>query len=122
MAISPVVMANEVPASKLPSGYTRPTVVPVTGNDDELSNHTVDFTVSKVTVEDAVKITTVDQLIAALKVLVDAEITAAFSAVPTVTASAILKDVKNNQGFDSEFWSDAVDNYVCTVEYIVKSV
>ena len=108
-----------VPSGKLPSGYTKPTVVEFTDYEQKYTAHS--FTVAKSTVENADKATTLAALVAAVNVLVTAVITFDFVAANTVTAYADLKDYRTNMVIGEDLLTNTVTNYICTVDIYAKT-
>lgn len=128
MAISQVEVKNTTSASKLPSGYSRPTITEVTGDDLAVTQLTL--TVLKATVENSDPAVTMANIINDVTIGVQKQlqdiIAGDYLATATVTSHADLKDVINSNvpsnDASSTWLTDAVINYVCTVELFVKSV
>jgi len=108
-----------VPDGQLPSGYTKPTVT--TFSDAETTYENRSFTVAKSAVENAVKVTTMTALVAAINAAVDALLANDFVASNTVTAYADLKSYRTDQIFPEKLLTDAVVNYICIVDVYVKT-
>lgn len=110
----------QMDASYLPTGYTKPTVTRVT--DYEASFDSVVVTIAKSTVENANKVTTFTALVAAVTAAVSALITADFNVSGlAVTAYANLKRVYHNLELTGVLYTNGAVNYVCEVDYFVKT-
>lgn len=128
MAIAAVEVKNTTSASKLPAGYSRPTITEVTGDDLAVTQLTL--IVPKVTVENADPAVTMANIIDDATVGVQKQlqdiIVGDYLATATVTSHADLKDVINSNvpsnDASSTWLTDDAINYVCTVELFVKSV
>lgn len=112
-----------IKASKLPTGYTKPTVTEFT--DGTYKTISLSLTVAKSTVENASNSTTMAALVAAITAQVDAILAADYIATQTVTNWTDLTELKTNysdQGGDDDWLNNTVPSYVCTVTMYVKVV
>jgi len=105
-------------APKVPTGATITDVTEVASTSPEYKNKV--FTIAKSTVENSDKATTFNALLAAVTAAVTALLTADFDlTTKTVVASAEWLDVKDNQQFVNDFYTDTVQNYICPVDIFV---
>ena len=112
--------------SELPVGYVKPTVVTFT---DEEYKFIKDFSVLKVTVDNATKITTMDNIIADATIGITKQITDMVTADYDIVANTVdvwaeILDMKLNADGanpDDDFYNDTVISYVVTVRYYVKT-
>jgi len=104
--------------SKLPSGYTKPTVTPIAGE----SKREMTLTIAKSVVENAAANTTMANILAQIVIQVDALVTADYDTVGlTVDVYTRLTEIDTNFDIAGELFTDAVINYLCTVEIFVKT-
>jgi len=109
-----------VPQAELPTGYTKPVVTEFSDYEQEYTSRTM--TVLKSTVEDAVAVTTMEQLVAQLNTDIEALLTADFNiGVLTVTSFANLKSISTNNNLAGVLYTDGVLNYVLVVDIFVKT-
>jgi hypothetical protein len=114
-----------VPADKLPSGYTLPTVTTFT---DYEYYRTATLTVDRATVYSATKTTTMANILADASIGVTKQVTdlvtADFIGSQTVTIYTDLYDIDTNLNVSQtgDFYSNVVDKFVCHVRIYVKSV
>lgn len=105
--------------AQIPAGYTLPAV-------DNLSNSAPTYsayqiTIAKSTVENADKAATLTALVAAVTAAVTAKVQADFDdTANTVLCNADLVNLRNNQNFADGFYTNAVVNYVCTVNIYIQ--
>jgi len=109
-----------VNASKIPTGYTLPTITEVVSTQPNYEN--ISITVAKSTVEDANKVTTFTALVAAVNAAVTAQLASDLLATNTVTAHAVFKDYRTNQIISEELLTNVVSSYICTVDIFVNIV
>ena len=110
-----------IPDSLVPSGYTKPSVTEFA--DQEYTNIiTQQFTVAKVDVDEAAAATTMAALVAALIVLIDAQITADFH-IDTldVTLWCDWTALATNFNTDEVLYTTGAINYLCTVTIYIKT-
>lgn len=106
--------------SYLPVGYSKPTVTKVA--DAEYKYADAVFSIAKSGVQNATAATTFANLVTALTAAISAMITADFDTTGlTVTAYANLKVVATNHNLAGVLYTDGAINYVCTVDYFVKT-
>lgn len=109
-----------VASNKLPSGYAKPTVTEFTDYETVYENRT--FNIAKSTVENATATTTMDAIVSALNTAIEALITADFNiGTLTVSSWADLQTLSNNFTVSGVQFTDAVINYVCTVDVYIKT-
>lgn len=107
--------------SKLPTGYTVPSVTTFT--DGKYKTIDMTLTVAKSTVENASNSTTMTALVAAITTQVDGVLAADYIATNTVTCWTDLTELKNNYvdlGGDNDWLDTTVPSYVCSVTMYVK--
>ena len=107
-----------VNASKIPTGYTLPTVTEVVSTQPNYEN--ISIPIVKSTVEAASKVTTFTALVAAVTAAVTAKLDADLLATNTVTAHAVLKDYRTNQIVSEELLTNVANSYICTVDIFVN--
>lgn len=111
--------------SKLPTGYTLPTVTEIT---DFHYEYNLTLTVLKSTVENATDATTLTNIIGDATIGLTKQITDIlaldFLGTATVTAYAELTDISHNitPNNTTDFYDNTVVSYVCTVVLRVKAV
>lgn len=111
------VLINE---SYLPSGYTKPAVTKVTGIEAKYSDYEIN--IAKSGVENASKVTTFTQLVAAITAAVSAMITTDFDTVgQDVDIYSNFKIVSDNFNLAGVMYTNGAVNYVCTVDIFVKT-
>lgn len=112
-------VALDVPASELPSGYTKPTVTLVANPEYRRS---IDITVAKSTVENATDDTTVDNILTDVQTQLDAIVTADYDTVGlTVTASGRVIDLSTNFDISGVKFTNGAINYTAKVELLVTT-
>ena len=128
MAIAFSGTSNELTANEKPSGYTDPTVTKFT-TDPGVHVTTLNLTVLKATVENATGSVTMDNIFDDAAIGLDKQlldiVTAAYSAVPTVTSYGELIGLSNNFAAingSGVYLLDTAASYTCTVKLYVKSV
>ena len=112
-------------STKTPSGFTDPGGANLSSSQPTYSN--VSISVAKSVVENATKSTTFDKIrtdaaVGFEKVILDL-LTANFeTTIQTVTYNIDWKEIRNNQIFPEEFYSDTAAAYIATVDvYVVIS-
>jgi len=124
MAITNNGTVNSLDSALLPSGYTRPTVTLIT-DYDYISELTLEVT--KATVENATKATTLANIIADGTVGITAQITAILAAdylaTATVTAYTDFYKISTNikANVTSDFYNADAVTYTCSVRLYVKA-
>ena len=114
-----------LPASRIPSGYTLPTVSTFT--DYEYESKDVVLSVLKSTVENATETTTLTNILTNATIGINKQvsdlITADADVSNTVTAYAELKMIDSNQAASgsNDFYNDTAMSYQCTVRFYWKS-
>jgi len=103
--------------SKIPSGYTKPTV---TTFDDHEWSRTEEIEITKSTVENSDQSTTMGNIVTAITTQVTT-LAADFDATNTVELYSNLRDISTNVAFSDSFYSDTAESYKCTVDIFVKS-
>jgi len=108
-----------VNASKIPTGYTLPTVTEVVSTQPNYEN--ISISIVKSTVEAASKLTTFTALVAEVTTAVTARLNADFPSVTSViTVHAVLKDYRTNQIISEELLTNVANSYICTVDIFVN--
>jgi len=116
---------NSLPESKIPTGYTRPTVTEIS---DYHYVRDITLTVLKSTVENATPATTMANIIADAAIGITKQITDIlaldFLGTATVTAYADLTDISNNitPTATTDFYNDTAVSFDCVVKLYVKAV
>jgi hypothetical protein len=121
MALTLNGVKNSLPASQLPSGYTRPTVVEF--QDAEWVGTKV-ITIAKSVVENATASTTMTNIVSQLVTDVTTEL-GDYDATNTVTAWADFFKLENNyedRTGASDVLTTTVCSFTCEVRIYVKSV
>lgn len=114
-----------LPTSRVPSGYTLPTVSTFTDYEYESSERIL--TVLKSTVENSDKATTLSNIINNATIGLDKQIedliSAEFDVTNTVESYAVLTMIDSNQAASgsNDFYTDTAMSYSCTVKFYVKS-
>lgn len=112
-------------STKKPEGFTDPGGSNLSSSQPTYSN--LSLSVLKATVENATKATTFDNISTDAVIGIEKQILDLLTAnientIQTVTYNIDWKNVKNNQGFPDEFYSDVANSYICTVDvYVVIS-
>lgn len=111
-------------ATKKPAGFTDPGGTNLASEQPIYKN--IALTVLKSAVEDASKSTTFDDILADAVVGIEKQVsdilTNDMDITKTITYNIDWKDIRNNQIFPEEFYSNVVVNYITTVDvYIVVS-
>lgn len=122
MAITNAGTIPRLNTKKIPTDFVPPEVTPVT-SPEWVSD--LQLTIAKSTVENAVNKVTLTAILAAITALVDAILAADYVATQTVTAHAVLNDLKINYADvdgDADWLGTTVANYICTVKLYVKAV
>lgn len=115
----------QLPTSRVPSGYTLPTVATFTDYEYESTERTL--SVLKSTVENSDKATTLQNIIDNATIGIDKQIedliSAEFDVTNTVTSYAVLTGIDSNQAASgsNDFYTDTAMSYSCTVRFYVKS-
>ncbi len=116
---------NSLPESKIPDGYTRPTVTEIA---DYHYLRDITLTVLKSTVENATHATTMTNIIDDATIGITKQVTDIlaldFLGTATVTAYAELTDISNNitPTASTDFYDDIAVSYDCVVKLYVKAV
>lgn len=126
MAIVNNGVAVVMPDTRLPSGYTRPTVTVINpANADWRSLETV--TVSKSSVQNPSGSITLGNLVTSIQNTLNTSINARFNATNNIVSQVNLRNVRTNiQGGVEEnvagiFYTDGVINYLCDVEVLITA-
>lgn len=115
----------QLPTSRVPSGYTLPTVSTFTDYEYESSERTLE--VLKSTVQNSDRATTLQNIIDNATIGLDKQIedliSAEFDVTNTVTSYAVLTMIDSNQAASgsNDFYTDTAMSYSCTVKFYVKS-
>lgn len=110
----------DVPASELPSGYTKPSVTDF--DDHETVYASREFTVAKSTVENATATTTMTNLVSAINTAIEALINADFDTTGlTVTSYAVMRSLVTNDTLVGVKFTNGTVNYVMTIDVYVKT-
>ena len=115
----------QLPTSRVPSGYTLPTVSTFTDWEYESSVRTL--TVLKSTVENSDKATTLSNIINDATIGIDKQVEDLISAeadvTNTVTSYAVLTGIDSNVAASgsNDFYTDTAMSYSCTVKFYWKS-
>ncbi len=125
MAITNNGVVNSLPASQLPTGYTRPTVTTFT---DWEYKRTLNLTVLKSTVESATPATTMTNIIENATIGLEKQIVdiiaADYLATATVSTYAVWTVLSNNYADVSgtgDALTDTACSYTCTLTLYVKA-
>lgn len=120
MALSNKGTVVSINDNKIPTGYTKPTVV--TFDDSESKYINREISIAKSGVENAVEVTTFTALVAAITAAVTALITADYDiSGNTVDVYTNAKDIITNASVGSVLYTDGAVNYLCTVDIFVKT-
>ncbi len=107
-------------ASYLPEGYTRPTVDKFSDYEAKYPDYTI--VVAKSGVENASKVTTMQNLVTAITNAVSAVIEADYdTSANDVTCFANLKILGHNFDLEGVMFSNGAIQYRCTVDIFVKT-
>jgi hypothetical protein len=123
MALSAQSTKISINSSKLPSGYTDPGGTNLSDAQPKYEN--LALSVLKATVENATKSTTFDNIRTDATIGIEKQIADKLGAemddaANTVTYNIDWKDIRNNQTFATEFYTDTAEAYICIVDvYIV---
>lgn len=125
MAITNLGAVNALPASQIPTGYTRPTVAAFT---DWEYKRTLTLSVLKATVENATPATTMTNILGNATVGINKQIVdiiaADYLTAPTVTTYGVWNSLSNNfvdtSGTGTALLATAA-SYTCTVTLYVKT-
>ena len=125
MAITNNGTQNKLQTSRLPSGYTAPTI---TTFSDWESKRTLNLTVLKATVESATASTTMDNIFDNGTIGLDKQIidivAADYISSQTVTTYAVMTTLGttlDDKGATDAYLTNAAESYTCTVVLYVKT-
>ena len=125
MALTNAGTLVQLPSSRIPSGYTLPTVSSFTDWEYESSERTL--TVLKSTVQNSDRATTLANILANATIGINKQVsdlvTAEFDVTNTVTCYAVLTGIDSNVAASgsNDFYTDTAMSYSCTVKFYVKS-
>lgn len=125
MALTNAGTLVQLPSSRIPSGYTLPTVSSFSDWEYESSERTL--SVLKSTVENSNKATTLANILANATIGINKQVTdlvnAEFDVTNTVTCYAVLTGIDSNQAASgsTDFYNDTAMSYSCKVKFYVKS-
>lgn len=106
-------------SSKYPTGYTLPAVVNLSNSQPTYQNF--EISVTKSGVENANKVTTMSAIVAAITAAVTAKLEAELDdAAKTIVCNADLKNIRLNQIFSEEFYSNVAAAYICTIDIYIN--
>jgi hypothetical protein len=107
-------------SSKIPSGYTKPSVTTFTDYESTYPDRVI--TVAKSSVENADEVVTFTALIAAITTAVTTLIEADYDETAnTIEAYAIVKDIQTNNSVGNVLYTNGALNYICTVDIYIKT-
>lgn len=125
MALTNAGTLVQLPSSRIPSGYTLPTVSSF--NDWEYESSERTLTVLKSTVQNSDRATTLANILANATIGINKQVsdlvTAEFDVTNTVTCYAVLTGIDSNVSASgsNDFYTDTSMSYSCTVKFYVKS-
>jgi hypothetical protein len=125
MALTNAGTLVQLPTSRIPSGYTLPTVSSF--SDYEYASTERTLSVLKSTVENATRATTLANILADATIGINKQVTdlvtAEFDVTNTVTCYAVLTGIDSNQAASgsNDFLTDTAMSYSCNVKFYVKS-
>lgn len=122
MALVATATKISVHATKKPSGYTDPGGVNL--SNPEPFYEDLAIVVPKATVANATKSTTFNNIRTDVAVGIEKQVsdklTAELITTGTVTYNIDWKDIRNNQIFPEEFYSNVAESYICLVDVYVN--
>lgn len=111
-----------VDSTKKPSGITDPGGVNLSNSEPTYTDLAI--SVTKATVENATKATTFDNIRDDVAVGIEKQIadllTNDMDVTQTITYNIDWKDIRNNQIFPEEFYSDVAAVYICIVDVYIN--
>lgn len=109
-------------STKKPDGFTDPGGSNLASSEPTYTN--IAISVLKATVENATKSTTFDNILTDVVVGIEKQIadllTNDMDITQTITYNIDWKNIKNNQDFSNEFYSDVANSYVATVDVYIN--
>lgn len=109
-------------SGKIPTGYTNPGGANLASPQPAYRN--LVLSVLKGTVENATKATTFDNIRTDVTIGIEKQIadllTNDMDVTQTITYNIDWKDIRNNQVFSEEFYSDTASVYKCTVDVYIN--
>lgn len=118
MALVATATKISINSGKIPSGYTDPGGSNLSSSQPTYQN--LVLSVTKSVVEDATKATTFDQIRTDATIGIEKQVADLLTnnedITNTVTYNIDWKDIRNNQVFPEEFYSDTAAVYKCTVD------
>lgn len=123
MALAAQATKISLDATKTPSGFTDPGGANLSSSQPTYEN--LSLSVLKATVEDATKATTFDQIRTDATIGIEKQVADLLTndmdvAVATITYNIDWKDIRNNQIFTEEFYSDVANSYVATIDVYIN--
>ena len=123
MALAAQATKISLDSTKKPSGFTDPGGTNLSSSAPTYSN--VAISVLKATVENATKSTTFDSIRTDGAVGIEFQIAALLTndmdvAVATITYNIDWKDIRNNQIYSEEFYSDVANSYIAIVDVYIN--
>jgi hypothetical protein len=123
MALSKQTTKVSMDASKIPDGATVPTGTNLSNSQPTYQN--LALTITKANVENATKSTTWNNILTdatyGIEKLVADKLGAEMDdAAKTITYNIDWKDITNNQKFNTEFYTNTAEAYICTVDVYIN--
>ena len=123
MALAAQATKISLDATKIPSGFTDPGGSNLSSSQPSYEN--LSLSIAKATVEDATKATTFDQIRDDVAIGIEKQVADILTndmdvAVATITYNIDWKDIRNNQIFPEEFYSDVAAVYIATVDVYIN--
>ena len=122
MALAAQSTKISVDSTKKPDGFTDPGGSNLSSSQPKYAN--LSLSVLKATVENATKATTFDNIrtdgAVGIEFQVAARLTNDMDVTKTITYNIDWKDIRNNQIFTEEFYSDVAPSYVAIVDVYIN--
>ena len=122
MALAAQATKISLDATKTPSGFTDPGGSNLSSSQPTYEN--LSLSVLKATVEDSTKATTFDQIRTDATIGIEKQVadllTNDMDVTATITYNIDWKDIRNNQIFTEEFYSDVANSFVAIVDVYIN--